>query len=265
MLVDSHCHLNMKDFHEDLAGVMTRAASAGISYMQTICVKLEDLPSLIEITEQYPNVFASVGVHPHDADEVIEPEHIHEKDLTHTLIDLSKHPKIIGIGETGLDYYYEHSDRKSQKEAFISHINASQETQLPLIIHTRNADEDTVDIIRSEMKRKAFPALIHCFSSSEKLAMDCLDLGLYISVSGIITFKSAEAIRNAVSKVPLDRLLVETDSPYLAPIPMRGKRCEPAYTQYVAEKLAEIKGVSLNDVAKQTTQNFFTLFSKAQR
>jgi len=281
MLVDSHCHLNMKDFDNDLDAVIQRAHDAGVTHMQTICVKLEDLPRLIEITEKYPNVFASVGVHPHDADEaavslgraLARPEGLMSTEtlassarekLTETLISLSSHPKIIGIGETGLDYYYQHSDRASQKEAFISHIQASQETQLPLIVHTRDADDDTIEILKSEMRRKVFPALIHCFSSSERLAMECVDLGLYISISGIITFKNAQGIRDAVAKVPMDRLLVETDSPYLAPTPMRGKRCEPAYTSYVAQVLADVKGVSLEDVGTQTTENFFRLFSKAQ-
>lgn len=260
MLVDSHCHLNMKEFHEDLDTVIQNAIKAGVKYMQTICVKLEDLPGIIAIAEKYPNVFASVGVHPHDADEATPQHH---DDLAQTLIDLSAHPKIIGIGETGLDYYYEHSDRTSQKEAFRAHINASQETQLPLIIHTRAADDDTLDIIKSEMRSKTFPALIHCFSSSERLALECVDMGLYISLSGIITFKTAESIREAASKVPIERLLVETDSPYLAPIPMRGKRCEPSYTRHVAEKLAEIKDLSIKEVEDKTTENFFRLFTKA--
>lgn len=260
MLVDSHCHLNMKEFHEDLDTVIQNAVKAGVKYMQTICVKLEDLPSILAIAEKYPNVFASVGVHPHDAD-VTTPQH-HEN-LAQTLINLSTHPKIIGIGETGLDYYYEHSDRSSQKESFIAHINAAQETQLPVIIHTREADDDTLDIVRSEMKSKPFPALIHCFSSTERLALECVDMGLYISLSGIITFKTADSIRDAVRNVPIERLLVETDSPYLAPVPMRGKRCEPSYTRHVAEKLAEIKDLSIKEVEDQTTANFFRLFTKA--
>lgn len=260
MLVDSHCHLNMEEFNEDLDIVIQNAIKAGVKYMQTICVRLEDLPSIIAITEKYPNVFASVGVHPHDTDEVTEQP---AKDLAQTLINLSLHPKIIGIGETGLDYYYEHSDRQSQKESFISHINASQETQLPVIIHTREADDDTLQIIRSEMRNKPFPALIHCFSSSQKLAFECIDMGLYISLSGIITFKTAVSIRDIVQSLPIERLLVETDSPYLAPIPMRGKRCEPSYTRHVAEKLAEIKDLSIKEIEDITTANFFKLFTKA--
>jgi len=235
-----------------------------VTHMQTICVKLDDLPRILEIAEKYSNVFASVGVHPHDADGAqLASNSQNQGTLAQTLIRLSAHPKIIGIGETGLDYYYEHSDRAYQKETFIAHINASQETQLPVIVHTRDADDDTLVILKSEMKNKAFPALIHCFSSSERLAMKCLDLGLYISLSGIITFRTADSIREAVKNVPLDRLLVETDSPYLAPIPMRGKRCEPAYTRYVAEKLAEIKNVTIKEMEDHTTQNFFKLFSKA--
>lgn len=257
MIVDSHCHLNMKEFHDDLDDVIARSVANGVTHMQTICTKLEDLPGILEITEKYPNVFASVGVHPHDGDEA---EDLHPD----TLIALSKHPKIIGLGETGLDYYYEHSNRVNQKNAFLSHIHASQETGLPVIIHTRDADADTIDILEAEMKNKSFPGLIHCFSSTEELAFKCLDLGMYISISGIITFKNAESIRDTVSKIPLDRLLVETDAPYLSPIPMRGKRNEPAFTRYVAEKIAEIKGVLPEIIFQQTTSNFFTLFNKAK-
>ncbi len=257
MIVDSHCHLNMKEFQNDLDDVIARARGNGITHMQTICTKLDDLPDILAIAEKYPNIFASVGVHPHDGDDT--------EDLkAETLIKLSKHPKIIGLGETGLDYYYEHSNRINQKNAFITHINAAQETELPVIIHTREADIDTIDIIQSEIKNKPFPALIHCFSSTEELAFKCLDLGMYISISGIITFKNTDALRATVRKIPLDRLLVETDAPYLAPIPMRGKRNEPSFTRYVAEKIAEIKGVMPEEIFAQTTNNFFKLFTKAK-
>lgn len=257
MIVDSHCHLNMKEFKDDLDDVIIRARENGVTHMQTICTKLEDLPDILAIAEKYPNVFASVGVHPHDGDDTENLE-------AETLIELSQHPKIIGLGETGLDYYYEHSNRTNQQNAFITHINAAQETGLPVIIHTRDADLDTIDIIQAEMKNKSFPALIHCFSSTEELAFKCLDLGMYISISGIITFKNADSIRETVSKIPIDRLLVETDAPYLAPIPMRGKRNEPSFTRYVAEKIAEIKGMIPDEIFKQTTSNFFQLFTKAK-
>jgi len=258
MIIDSHCHLNMKEFEQDVEIVVQNAIASGISHMQTICTKLEDIDGIITIIERFPNVFGSVGIHPHEAD--ASPKH---DDLVEQLIQLSSHPKIIGIGETGLDYYYEHSNRENQKTAFLAHIHASQATQLPVIIHSRSADGDMLEILAREMSRKQFPALLHCFSSSEELAMRAVDLGLFISIAGIITFKNAEQLRDTVAKLPFDRLLVETDSPYLAPIPMRGKRNEPAFTRYVVEKIAEIKNLTPHEVAKQTTQNFLKLFSKA--
>lgn len=258
MIVDSHCHLNMKEFEGDLDIVIEAAIKSGVGYMQTICTKLEDLPPILTIAEKYHNIFASVGVHPHYADANIDVN-------TETLIDLTHHKKIIGIGETGLDYYYQHSNNENQKKSFAAHINAAQETQLPIIVHTRDADNDTIDILASEMRNKPFPGLIHCFSGTEELAFKSLDLGLYISISGIVTFKNAESIRSIVQKVPLGKLLVETDAPYLAPIPMRGKRGEPAFTRFVAEKIAEIKDVRQSEVFEATTENFFKLFTKARR
>lgn len=258
MIVDSHCHLNMKEFEGDLDLVIENAVKSGVEYMQTICTKLEDLPSILAIAEKYDNIFASVGIHPHYADENIDVS-------AYELMELTNHPKIIGIGETGLDYYYEHSNKQNQKKSFIAHINAAQESQLPIIIHTRDADNDTLDILASEMYNKPFPGLIHCFSGSQELAFKSLDLGLYISISGIVTFKNAESIRSIVQKIPLAKLLVETDAPYLAPIPMRGKRAEPAFTRFVAEKIAEIKDVRQSEIFDTTTENFFKLFTKAVR
>ncbi|MES2214528.1 MAG: TatD family hydrolase [Pseudomonadota bacterium] len=258
MIIDSHCHLNMKEFAEDLDVVVQNAKAAGVEYMQTICTKLEDLDGILAIAEKYPNIFASVGVHPHEVDNVEELDTLDER-----IKNLARHPKIIGIGETGLDYYYEHGSRDNQKKAFLSHIHASQEMQLPIIVHTRSADEDTIDILTEEMKNKPFPGLIHCFSSSEDLGQKCVDIGMYISISGMITFKNADDLRGIISRLPLDRLLVETDSPYLAPIPMRGKRSEPAYTRFVAEKIAEIYGLTPAAVAEKTTENFWNLFKKA--
>ena len=259
MIIDSHCHLNMKEFEYDVDIVIQNALISGVEYMQTICTKLEDLPGILAITAKFPNVFASVGVHPHETDQTEG-----QQDLAEVLVNHAKHPKIIGIGETGLDYYYEHSNRQNQKHSFMAHIKASQETQLPIIIHTRDADEDTLDILKQTMNNRAFPGLLHCFSSSEELAFSALDLGLYISISGIVTFKNATALHDAVKKIPLEKLLVETDAPYLAPIPMRGKRNEPAFTRFVVEKIAEIKSISPTEVAEQTTKNFLSLFNKAK-
>ncbi len=254
MLIDSHCHLNMKEFETNLPEVLARADSAHVSHMQTICTRLEDLPGLIQIAEKYPNIYCSVGIHPHEIETA--------GDLTaEELIRLAmSHPKIIGIGETGLDYYYEHSKRDIQQAFFVNHIRAAQETKKPLIVHSRNADDDTIAILQSEMKTKQFPGLIHCFSSTKDLAQASLDIGLYISIAGIITFKNADELREIVSYVPLDRILVETDSPYLAPIPMRGKTNEPAFVEFVAKKIAEVKGLSFEQVALATTENFHRLF-----
>ncbi|MBP7189740.1 MAG: TatD family hydrolase [Rickettsiaceae bacterium] len=258
MIIDSHCHLNMKEFESDLDQVIQNALNNGVQYMQTICTKFKDLEEILAIAEKYSNVFASVGVHPHHADEA---ESYLNKD---SLIDLiMKNKKVIGIGETGLDYYYEHSNKENQKKAFTDHINASQETGLPLIIHTRDADKDTIDILESEMKNASFPALVHCFTSSKELAFKALDFGFYISVSGIITFKNASELCSTISQIPLDRLLIETDAPYLSPVPVRGKRCEPAFVKFVGEKLAEIKNTSSSEVFSTTTNNFFKLFTRA--
>lgn len=259
MIIDSHCHLNMKEFENDIDIVIQNAINAGVTHLQTICTKMEDIDSIISITEKFDNVFGSVGVHPHDADK------IHDLDLLfQQLLSLSSHNKIISIGETGLDYFYEYSDMIVQQNVFRKHIHASQETQLPIIIHTREADEDMAKILKEEMKHKAFPGLLHCFSSSEKLAMEALDLGLLISVSGMITFKNADALRTIIKKIPIEKLLVETDSPYLAPVPMRGKRNEPAFTTYVVSELAKIKNTTELDITTQTRKNFLTLFTKAK-
>lgn len=256
MLIDSHCHLNLLTKDTDLDSVIQKALENNVQYMQTICTKLEDLSGILEIAEKYENVFASVGVHPCEVNE-------NNALITVTeIIELASHPKIIGIGETGLDYYHQPFDKKLQKESLVAHIQASAVTKLPIIVHTREADEDTIDILTSEIRNNKFPGLIHCFTSSKKLAEKMLDIGLYISMSGIITFKNATDLQEIVKYVPLDRLLIETDAPYLAPTPMRGKQNEPAFVRYVAEKVAELKNISSKEVANVTTQNFTTLFSK---
>lgn len=252
MLIDSHCHLNFPDFKDDLDAVLARAKENGIGKMVSICTKLEEFADITAIAEKYDNVFCTVGVHPHDADD-------HVSVTAEELIALTKHPKCVGIGETGLDYYYENSPRDEQRQCFIQHIKAARETGLPLVIHTRDADQDMIDIINAE---EPFPGLLHCFSSSYAVAEAAIARGLYVSLSGILTFKSATDLHETAKKLPLDRLLVETDSPFLAPIPNRGKRNEPAFTKFTAQKLAELRGISFEEVEAATTENFHRLFTK---
>lgn len=257
ILVDSHCHLDFEELGNP-ADVIARAQAAGVTTLQTIGTRITKFPAIRAIAEQFEQVYCSVGIHPHNVEE--EPE----IDLA-GLIELTHHPKVIGIGETGLDYYYEHSPRALQQKSFRTHIAAARETGLPIIIHTRNADDDTVAILQDEMAKGFFPGLIHCFTSSKALADACIELGLYISISGIITFKNAEELRQTIKTLPLERLLVETDSPFLAPLPHRGKTNEPAFVVHTAQFLAEFLGVSYEHLAQQTTDNFFTLFSKAHK
>jgi TatD DNase family protein len=245
----------MKEFADDLPQVIANAKASGVSLMQTICTRSSDFPDIIAIAEKYPEIYASFGIHPHE----VEKEPLLTVD---EIISYTKHPKVIGVGETGLDYYYEHSPRDIQRESFINHIKASAQTNLPVIVHSRDADEDTISIMSSEMKVNVFPGLIHCFSSTKELATAALDIGLYISIAGILTFKNAEDLRATMKFVPLDRILIETDAPYLAPIPMRGKRNEPAFVKHVAQMLAQVKDLSFEDIAEATTGNFKKLFSK---
>jgi TatD DNase family protein len=256
MLVDSHCHLNYPDFQEDLAQVVARAQSNGVETLLTINTKLTEALQLQDIAEQYRPIFCSVGVHPHEAQDY-DSEKLFEQ-----IVSLAQHPKVIGIGETGLDYYYEHSPRALQVASFEAHLRASIHLKLPVIIHTRQADEDTLACLKKYPNAKG---VFHCFSGSQELARQALEKGYYISFSGILTFKKAEDLREIAKWVPLNRILVETDAPYLAPIPHRGQRNEPAFTRYVAELLAELKGISFEEVAHVTTTNFFYLFDKAVR
>ena len=258
MLVDSHCHLNFPDFTPDLDAVIGRAREAGVGVMQTICTKMHEFDSILAIAEKHPDIYCSVGVHPHEAGEA-------EMVTVAELVEKTRHPKVIGLGETGLDFYYEHSPRKEQEESFRRHIAAAQETDIPIIVHTRDADDDTIRIMRDEMAKSPYRGLIHCFTSTQYLADAALEMGFYISISGIVSFKSAQALRDSVSTVPLERLLVETDAPFLAPIPYRGKRNEPAYVARTNEIVAELKGVDTETCARATTNNFFTLFTKAKR
>lgn len=258
VLVDSHCHLDFPDFAAEVDDVVARAQAAGVGLMVTISTKVSEFDKILAIAERFPNVYCSVGIHPHEA--ASEPE-----TDTATLVKLAAHPKVVGIGETGLDYYYEHSPREPQMRCFLAHIAAARETGLPLIVHTRDADEDTAAVLTQEMGKGAFPGLLHCFTSSPALAAKALDLGFYISMSGILTFKSAAELQETARGIPLDRLLVETDSPYLAPIPRRGKRNEPSFVVHTAAKLAELKDVSADTLARTTSENFLRLFSRVPR
>ncbi|HEY9080857.1 TatD family hydrolase [Magnetovibrio sp.] len=261
MLVDSHCHLDYPEF-ADLDAVVQRAGAAGVGAMLTIGTELSRFPGVLAVAEAQDNIYCTVGVHPHEAGRESAGGDMVALD---ELLRLAEHPKVVGFGETGLDYFYERSPRPEQQQSFRIHIEAARRMQLPLIVHTRDADDDTLDILADEMKKGAFPGLIHCFSASAAFAAAAVEMGLYISVSGIVTFNKAENVREAVKDVPVERLLVETDAPYLAPVPFRGKPNEPAYTRYTAEKLAEIKQISFDELERATTDNFYRLFTKAQR
>ncbi len=258
MLVDSHCHLDFPEFAPELDAVVARAREAGIGTMRTIGTSLERVPGVLAVAERYPDVWCSVGVHPHEAEK-------EGQGTPDRLIELARHPKVVGIGETGLDYYYEHSPRQQQIDSFRAHIAAARQAGLPVIVHTRDADDDTIAVLEDEMGKGAFTGLIHCFTGTQRLADAALRLGLFISVSGIATFKNSTALRAVIANVPLERLLVETDAPFLAPVPHRGKTNEPAFVVHTATMLAELKGVSAENLATATTDNFFRLFSKAKR
>jgi TatD DNase family protein len=258
LLVDSHCHLNFPDFKDDLDAVISRAHAAGVGVMQTICTEIEEFDEVAAIAEAHDNIYCSVGVHPNESG-------VKSAADLGALLSRISHPKVIGIGETGLDYHYETSDRKIQQESFRIHIAAARESGLPLIVHTREADEDTVNILAEEMAKGSFTGLIHCFTSTKYLAEKSIEMGFYISLSGILTFKTAEDIRNTARALPLERLLIETDAPFLAPLPNRGKRNEPSFVRYTNQKLAELKAISEEECATATTENFFRLFTKAKR
>ena len=255
MLIDSHCHLDFPDFAEERADIVRRALEAGVSRMVTISTRVKRFPEVLAIAEAFDSVYCSVGTHPHNAAE--------EPDVTaDELIRLAAHPKVVAIGEAGLDYHYDKSPRDAQAAGFRTHIAAARETGLPLVIHARQADDDIAAILREEIGKGAFPFILHCFSSGRDLAMAGIELGGYISFSGILTFKNSQDIRNVARDMPRDRLLVETDAPYLAPPPHRGKRNEPSYVVNTAAVLAETTGVSRAEIAATTTANFFRLFSK---
>ena len=256
MFIDSHCHLNYKGLVEDQRAVLERARGAGVSMMLNISTRASEWDEVIGLAELEDDVMASVGIHPHEAD--LHPD-IHA-DL---LVAKATHPKVVGIGETGLDYYYDHSDRERQRQSFRAHIAASRETQLPLIVHTRDAEQDTLGILEEEMGKGRYPALIHCFTASRNFADSVLALGLYVSLSGIVTFKNARDLQETARSIPLDRLLIETDAPFLAPVPHRGKTCEPAFVADTAAFLAKLRGEPVEQVAEVTSRNFHRLFAKA--
>lgn len=258
MLVDSHVNLHGEQFQDDLDDVITRAHEAGVGTMLNICCKVSEFPSVLSIAENYENMYASIGTHPHEA-------HENPNIKASELIELSQNPKVIGIGESGLDFHYNYSTSEDQYANFQAHIDAARETGLPLIIHSRNADMEMANLLEAEMKKGAFPALLHCYTGGVELAKRAADIGLYFSLSGILTFKNAHELRAIADTLPEDRLMIETDCPYLAPIPYRGRRNEPAFVAEVAQGLADLKGWSLEETHQRTTDAFFNLFTKARR
>ena len=258
MLVDSHCHLDFPDFADDLDAIVARAETAGIGRIITISTRVKRLTGLLAITERFPNVYCSVGTHPHHADE-------EDGVPASELIELTKHPKVVALGEAGLDYFYQHGSREAQGRGFRAHIAAARATGLPLVIHTRDADADCGSILEDEVAKGPFRAVLHCYTGGRELAMKAISLGLSISFTGILTFKKSEALRELAAELPADRIMVETDAPYLAPLPYRGKRNEPGYVVEIAKVLADVRGVSADEIARQTTENFFRLFNKVPR
>ena len=255
MLIDSHCHLNYKGLVEDQQAVLERARAAGVTGFLNISTRQSEWDAIVAVAEREPDVWASVGIHPHEAD-------AHADLGARALIDAAAHPKVVGIGETGLDYYYDHSDRAAQRALFRVHIAVARQSGLALIVHTRDAEDDTAAILAEEMEQGAFPALIHCFTASRGFARTVLDLGLSISISGIVTFKNARELQEIAAEIPADRLLVETDAPFLAPVPHRGKTCEPAFVADTARFVAGLRGVTPEALGETTATNFRRLFAK---
>jgi TatD DNase family protein len=258
MLIDTHCHLDFPDFEAERDDIVARAHAAGVKQMITISTRVKKFPTILAIAEKYPSVFCSVGTHPHNADEELDI-------AVSELVALSQHPRVVAIGEAGLDYFYDNAPRDAQQIGLRNHIAAARETSLPLVIHSRSADEDMAAILTEETGKGAFPFLLHCFSSGPELARIGIELGGYVSFSGILTFPKSEELREIAKTVPLERMLVETDAPYLAPKPFRGKRNEPAYVAHTAAVLAETVDVSVDEIARITTENAFRIFSKMPR
>jgi TatD DNase family protein len=255
MLIDSHCHLDRLDLSRhngELANALTAAKNNGIGYMLCVSIDLETFPNILKIAEEYSDISVSVGLHP--------TEVLSEEPSVELLVELANHPKVIALGETGLDYYHQDTSHELQQLRFQNHIEAAKKIKKPVIVHTRQAKEDTLSILKKHHAQEC-GGVFHCFTEDWEMAKKGLDLGFYISLSGIVTFKNAIQLKEVAQKVPLDRLLVETDSPYLAPVPYRGKPNEPAYVRYVAEHIAELRGISFEEVAEKTTENFFNLFN----
>jgi TatD DNase family protein len=258
MLVDSHCHLDFPDFAAELDAVVARARAAGIGRLVTICTRVRKHAQVLAVAEKFPEIFCSVGTHPHNAHEELDID-------AKALIALTKNPKVVAIGEVGLDYHYDNSPRDAQAQGLRQHIAAARETGLPLVIHAREADADMARILEDETGKGTFPAVLHCFTGGRDLAFKAIELGHYVSFTGILTFKNSAALREIAAALPPDRILVETDAPYLAPLPYRGKRNEPAYVVETAKSLAQTRGVTADEIARQTTENFFRLFNKVPR
>jgi TatD DNase family protein len=258
MLVDSHCHLDFPDFASELDAVVTRARDADVGRMVTISTRVRKHSQILAIAEKFPDVFCSVGTHPHNAHEELDID-------AAALVKIAQHPKVVAIGEAGLDYHYDNSPRAAQEQGFRQHIAAARQTGLPLVIHAREADADVARILKEESGKGAFPAVLHCFTGGRDLAFAAIDLGHYVSFTGILTFKNSQALRDIAAALPAERVLVETDAPYLAPLPFRGKRNEPSYVVGTAKVLAATRGVSPEEIARQTTENFFRLFNKVPR
>lgn len=255
MFADSHCHLNYKGLGEQQLEVLARARESGVVAMLNIATREREWDEVLATAEREADVWATVGIHPHEADE-------HPHIDTAKLVARAKHPRVVGIGETGLDYYYDHSDRVQQQASFRAHIAASRETGLPLIVHTRDAEEDTANILADEMGKGAYPGVIHCFTASGAFADKVMELGFYISISGIVTFKNARDLQETAARLPLGRLLIETDAPFLAPVPHRGKTGEPAFVADTCRFLAQLRGEDAEELAEATRANFHKLFAK---
>ncbi len=256
MFVDSHCHLNYKGLVEDQQAVLARAREAGVSAMLNISTRASEWDEVVGLAEREPDVWASIGIHPHEAD--THPDVAIEK-----LVERAQHPRVAGIGESGLDFYYDRSDRDRQRASFRAHITAARQAEVPIIVHTREAEADTAAILEEEMGRGAFTGVLHCFTGTMELARKAMDLGFYVSMSGIVTFKNAKDLQEVAKQIPLDRLLIETDAPFLAPVPHRGRTCEPAYVADTARFLSELREQPLEELAEATSANFRKLFAKA--
>lgn len=258
MLVDSHCHLDRLDYknkHQDVADVLNKAKANGIDYLLSVCVTLKDYPAMAELVKPYPQIFSSCGVHPLYQDETVDAD---------LLLEYAQNEQVVAIGETGLDFFYSPENKAAQIASFRTQIRVAKQVNKPLIVHTRDARQETLDILREEGAQQV-GGVLHCFTESLEMAQAAMELGFYISVSGIVTFKNSKAVQAVIKEIPLERLLVETDSPYLAPVPHRGKENEPAHTRNVAEFVANLKGISVEELAKVTTENFFRLFAQAKR